>query len=81
METNLRVKRFGISVSDSYEMGNEIKINFYQDAWQNKWNNRKKKYMPVIREYIETGNKFEFDITITLEELAKTKLHVIMMNL
>lgn len=32
--------------------------------------------MPVIREYIETGNKFEFDITINFEELAKTKLKI-----
>ena len=70
-----KVKRFGISVSDSYEMGNEIKINFYQDI-DEEVSNRKEKYMPVIREYIETGNKFEFDITIDFEVLAKTKLKI-----
>lgn len=70
-----KVKRFGISVSDSYEMGNEIKINFYQDI-DEQVSNRKEKYMPVIREYIETGNKFEFDITIDFEVLAKTKLKI-----
>ena len=49
--SNKKIKKFGISVSDSYENKKDIDINFYQDIYE-KIKDKKESYLPVVREYI-----------------------------
>ncbi|WP_338981556.1 type III-A CRISPR-associated RAMP protein Csm5 [Fusobacterium nucleatum] len=71
-------KKFGISVSDSYTDSN-IDIDFYQDIDEKrnaKIENEKSKPMPVVREYIMSTSKFDFDITLDIDLLEKSKLEI-----
>ena len=72
---NKKIKKFGISVSDSYENKKDIDVNFYQDI-DEKIKDKKESYLPVVREYIEPKNIFEFDITLDFELLSKTRLKI-----
>ena len=73
--SNKKIKKFGISVSDSYENKKDIDVNFYQDI-DEKIKNKKESYLPVVREYIEPKNIFEFDITLDFELLSRTRLKI-----
>ena len=70
-----KIKKFGISVSDSYENKKDIDVNFYQDI-DEKIKDKKESYLPVVREYIEPKNIFEFDITLDFELLSRTRLKI-----
>lgn len=72
---NKKIKKFGISVSDSYENKKDIDVNFYQDI-DEKIKDKKESYLPVVREYIEPKNIFEFDITLDFELLSRTRLKI-----
>ena len=73
--SNKKIKKFGISISDSYENKKDIDVNFYQDI-DEKIKDKKECYLPVVREYIEPKNIFEFDITLDFELLSKTRLKI-----
>lgn len=73
--SNKKIKKFGISVSDSYENKKDIDVNFYQDI-DEKIKDKKESYLPVVREYIEPKNIFEFDITLDFELLSRTRLKI-----
>ena len=73
--SNKKIKKFGISVSDSYENKRNIDVNFYQDI-DEKIKDKKESYLPVVREYIEPKNIFEFDITLDFELLSRTRLKI-----
>ena len=73
--SNKKIKKFGISVSDSYENKRDIDVNFYQDI-DEKIKDKKECYLPVVREYIEPKNIFEFDITLDFELLSRTRLKI-----
>lgn len=73
--SNKKIKKFGISVSDSYENKKDIDVNFYQDI-DEKIKDKKESYLPVVREYIEHKNIFEFDITLDFELLSRTRLKI-----
>ena len=73
--SNEKIKKFGISVSDSYENKKDIDVNFYQDI-DEKIKDKKESYLPVVREYIEPKNIFEFDITLDFELLSRTRLKI-----
>ena len=73
--SNKKIKKFGISVSDSYENKKDIDVNFYQDI-DEKIKDKKESYLPVVREYIEPKNIFEFDITLDFELLLRTRLKI-----
>lgn len=71
-------KRFGISISDSYNYY-DTRTNFYQDIDEKrntKTENEKSKPMPVVREYIMSNSKFNFDITLDIDLLEKNKLEI-----
>ncbi len=70
-----KMKKFGISISDSYRNHKEIKTNFYQDI-DEKRKDGKEVFMPVIRECIIPKNKFDFDITLDFEVLDESKLEI-----
>ena len=72
---NKKIKKFGISLSDSYENKKDIDVNFYQDI-DEKMKDKKESYLPVVREYIEPKNIFEFDITLDFELLSRTRLKI-----
>ena len=73
--SNKKIKKFGISISDSYENKKDIDVNFYQDI-DEKMKDKKESYLPVVREYIEPKNIFEFDITLDFELLSRTRLKI-----
>lgn len=73
--SNKKIKKFGISVSDSYKNKEDIDVNFYQDI-DEKIKDKKESYLPVVREYIEPKNIFEFDITLDFELLSRTRLKI-----
>ena len=71
-------KRFSISISDSYNYY-DTRTNFYQDIDEKrnaKTENEKSKPMPVVREYIMSNSKFNFDITLDIDLLEKSKLEI-----
>ena len=71
-------KRFGISISDSYNYY-DTRTNFYQDIDEKrnaKTENEKSKPMPVVREYIMSNSKFDFDVTLDIDLLEKSKLEI-----
>ena len=71
-------KRFGISISDSYNYY-DTRTNFYQDIDEKrnaKTENEKSKPMPVVREYIMSNSKFDFDIILDIDLLEKSKLEI-----
>ena len=71
-------KRFGISVSDSYSYSN-TRTNFYQDIDEkraNKLGEDKTKLMPVAREYIMANSIFDFDITLDIDLMQKSKFKI-----
>lgn len=73
------LKNIGISISDSYSY-ETTSTNFYQDIDENikKKNSgeQAERKIPVVREYINKNSKFDFDITIDFDLLAKSKLNV-----
>lgn len=71
-----KTKYFGLSVSDSYKINNNIKTNFYQDKDEKLEKSNKETSLPIIREYIEPTNKFKFDITLDFDILSKSKLNI-----
>ena len=73
--SNKKIKKFGISVSDSYKNKEDIDVNFYQDI-DEKIKDKKESYLPVVREYIEPKNIFEFDITLDFELLSRTRIKI-----
>ena len=73
--SNKKIKKFGISVSDSYKNKEDIDVNFYQDI-DEKIKDKKESYLPVVREYIEPKNIFEFDITLDFELLSRTRMKI-----
>lgn len=73
--SNKKIKKFGISISDSYENKKDIDVNFYQDI-DEKIKDKKESYLPVVREYIEPKNIFEFDIALDFELLSRTRLKI-----
>ena len=74
LNTNSSNKKIGISISDSYKTIN-TKSYFFQDIDRSLVND-KVKDIPLVREYIMPNAKFNFDITLDLELLAKTKLNI-----
>ncbi|WP_455041599.1 type III-A CRISPR-associated RAMP protein Csm5 [Leptotrichia buccalis] len=72
------IKKFGMSVSDSFKSKRDVKINFYQDIDEkiDDTDDDGKTYLSEIREYIEPKNTFEFDITLDFEMLSKTRLKI-----
>ena len=72
------IKKFGMSVSDSFKSKRDVKINFYQDIDEkiDHTDDDGKTYLSEIREYIEPKNIFEFDITLDFEMLSKTRLKI-----
>ena len=72
------IKKFGMSVSDSFKNKRDVKINFYQDIDEkiDDTDDDGKTYLSEIREYIEPKNTFEFDITLDFEMLSKTRLKI-----
>lgn len=71
-------KRFGISVSESYNYY-DTKTNFYQDIDEKrnpKKESEKSQTMPAAREYIMANSKFDFDIILDLDLLRKSKLKI-----
>ena len=72
------IKKFGMSVSDSFKNKKDVKINFYQDIDEkiDDTDDNGETYLSEIREYIEPKNIFEFDITLDFEMLSKTRLKI-----
>lgn len=72
------IKKFGMSVSDSFKNKKDVKINFYQDIDEkiDDTDDNGETYLSEIREYIEPKNIFEFDITLDFEMFSKTRLKI-----
>ena len=72
------IKKFGMSVSDSFKNKKDVKINFYQDIDEkiDDTDDNGETYLSEIKEYIEPKNIFEFDITLDFEMLSKTRLKI-----
>ena len=69
-------KGHGISVSDTYKSEN-LRTNIYQDI-DEKMEGSRQGYnqMPNYREYITSGSKMSFDISLDFEKLDKGKLNI-----
>ena len=70
-------KRFGISVSDTYNYSN-TRTNFYQDIDEKRDTSKEEKEqaMPVYREYIMADSIFDFDITLDIDLMQKSKFEI-----
>ena len=70
-------KRFGISVSDTYNYSN-TRTNFYQDIDEKRDPSKEEKEqaMPVFREYIMANSIFDFDIILDIDLLKESKLKI-----
>ena len=69
-----KTKKFGISISDSYKIQNNS-LSFFQDIDYN-IEKQKENPMPLVREYIMPETKFDFDLTLDLDLLDKSKLNI-----
>lgn len=67
-------KNIGISISDTYKNEN-IRVEFYKDYDKN-IEKDKTKEMTITREYIVENSLLNFDITLDIELLNKTKLNI-----
>ena len=70
-------KRFGISVSDTYNYSN-IRPYFYRDIDEKRDTSKKEKEqpIPIYREYIMANSIFDFDITLDIDLIKKSKLKI-----
>lgn len=73
-QRNPKIKRFGLSVSDTYRSEN-LRMAFLQDLDYNR-EKQDAKPMPLAREYIIPGSTFYFDITLDLDMLNRSRLKV-----
>ena len=74
-ENDEKTKKFGISISDTYNTKDE-NFCFFKDYDEKLEENNQVKPMPIIREYINSKTKFMFDITLDFELLSKTRLKI-----
>ena len=70
-------KRFGISVSDTYNYSN-TRTYFYRDIDEKRDTSKKEKEqpIPIYREYIMVNSIFDFDITLDIDLIKKSKLKI-----
>ena len=70
-------KRFGISVSDTYNYSN-TRTYFYRDIDEkrDKSKEEKEQAMPVYREYIMANSIFDFDVTLDIDLMEKSKFKI-----
>lgn len=70
-------KRFGLSVSDTYNYSN-TRTNFYRDIDEKRDASKEEKEqaMPVYREYIMANSIFDFDITLDIDLMQKSKFKI-----
>ena len=70
-------KRFGISVSDTYNYSN-TRTNFYRDIDEKRDTSKKEKEsnIPIYREYIMANSIFDFDITLDIDLLKESELKI-----
>lgn len=76
-----KTKRFGLSVSDTYSYSN-TRTNFYRDIDEkrDKRKEEKEQAIPVYREYIMANSIFDFDITLDIDLIEKSKLKIKTIN-
>ena len=76
-----KTKRFGLSVSDTYSYSN-TRTNFYRDIDEkrDKSKEEKEQAIPVYREYIIANSIFDFDITLDIDLIEKSKLKIKTIN-
>ena len=76
-----KTKRFGLSVSDTYSYSN-TRTNFYRDIDEkrDKSKEEKEQSIPVYREYIMANSIFDFDITLDIDLIEKSKLKIKTIN-
>ena len=70
-------KRFGISVSDTYNYSN-TRTYFYRDIDEkrDKSKEEKEQAIPVYREYVMANSIFDFDITLDIDLMEKSKFKI-----
>ncbi|PGH21971.1 type III-A CRISPR-associated RAMP protein Csm5 [Fusobacterium polymorphum] len=70
-------KRFGISVSDTYNYSN-TRTYFYRDIDEkrDKSKEEKEQAIPVYREYIMANSIFDFDVTLDIDLMEKSKFKI-----
>jgi len=70
-------KKFGLSVSDTYNYSN-TRTNFYGDIDEKRDTSKEEKEqaMPVCREYIMANSIFDFDITLDIDLMQKSKFKI-----
>ena len=70
-------KRFGLSVSDTYNYSN-TRIHFYRDIDEKRDTSKEEKEqdMPTYREYIMANSLFDFDITLDIDLIEKSKFKI-----
>ncbi len=78
-DKNPRVKRFGLSISDTYSK-KDVEVSFLQDIDLHlpvpEYEGEGRTHMPIAREYIMRNNEFSLDITLDTEMLALSKLKI-----
>jgi CRISPR-associated RAMP protein, csm5 family len=74
-------KRFGISVSDTYNYSN-TRTYFYRDVDEKRDTSKdeKEQAMPIYREYIMANSIFDFDITLDIDLIEKSKIKIKTIN-
>ena len=74
-ENDEKPKKFGISISDTYNTKDES-FCFFKDYDEKLEEDNQVKPMPVTREYINPKTIFIFDITLDFELLSETRLEI-----
>ncbi|EHL19068.1 hypothetical protein HMPREF9628_00302 [Peptoanaerobacter stomatis] len=73
---NSDIKKFGISISDTYECENdEFEVDFFQD-FDEKIKDGSCQSIPMFREYIMPNSTFYFDITPDFDRIEKSRLKI-----
>lgn len=73
---NSDIKKFGISISDTYERENdEFKADFFQD-FDEKIKDGSCQSIPMFREYIMPNSTFYFDLTLDFDRIEKSRLKI-----
>lgn len=73
---NSDIKKFGISISDTYECENdEFEVDFFQD-FDEKIKDGSCQSIPMFREYIMPNSTFYFDITLDFDRIEKSRLKI-----
>ena len=77
----MKSKRFGISVSDTYNYSN-TRTYFYRDVDEKRDTSKdeKEQAMPIYREYIMANSIFDFDITLDIDLIEKSKIKIKTIN-